>query len=280
MSEINGILIASETFAEGLRALVNLRKVQKPQISLRYLCAKLGLKSSGYLADVLKGRRRLSPELQTAILDLLEVHEEGRKCLGLMLQLEATDDEPTVKRLRSEIQAVKKSMLLPLVSFQYEAREMYFALEVYAAFGLFSCRPTYRELVTHFGRERIVELEGALGILGSIGIIKREGEVFTIAEHFQAKHLHLHGKGGETASREDLEREFHVVALEDAKAHCKEWYQRRDKAYFNASIISVNSKRFEEQLKRFRSDTLATVAGLEAEDADMVVKLVVQITPS
>ena len=86
--ESSAALSTAETFADAFRTLYEQQKAREPKRSLAFLAKKIGIRSTGYLSDVMRGRRRLSHKLLPALSSALELNAGEARVLGLLAALD------------------------------------------------------------------------------------------------------------------------------------------------------------------------------------------------
>jgi uncharacterized protein (TIGR02147 family) len=278
---INQVLIPCETGGQAIESLVAYRRLQDPRFSHRYHAKKMGLNSTGLLSDVIAGRRRLAQKFWRPLCESLGLDDLGSECLCLLLERDAATEPAERQELNRKVRALKKALVMPLLSFSGEAREMYFASQVYAAFSLYGNRPTRLELRKLFGVNSSSAIDKAIVHLKNMGLIGERGQNLHLASDLESTQIEMKAQN---QARPELtvedRRNVHLEALEDAKRCCVRWFGQRAVSNFNVAVVSVSRAKYESQVQEFRNMVAKFVADLESDEADMLVTVVAQISPA
>lgn len=262
-------LADAERAHEALAMLIRRGKALNPKQTLGFLAKKADIPSTGYLSDVMSGRRILHAKYRDVLLDALNVTGTVRSFVTVLLAIEDLDGGPGSEELVREREAIRKVLRQQSRQFPERLAGMFFAFEVFAAFGLSGQKATRDQLRAFFGVGRGVEIERALGLLLQSGLIERDGETFRIV----SDQFYFIGKDG--LSHID----YLTMALREAEEKVGAWYERPDRSFFVSSILSVKDSTYrvrlpelKAQMKRFESD-------LETGDADRLIRVNVQVYP-
>src|SRR3954467_7750338 len=98
--EMRAILLAAANSSAALRGLYLRRKAMDARISLPWLCRRAKIPSSGYLSDVMHGKRTLHRKYREAIASALNLPALESRFLGRMFELEnaRADARPNLLR--------------------------------------------------------------------------------------------------------------------------------------------------------------------------------------
>lgn len=268
---VDEILLTTDAASDLVRRFYDLRKAENAKYSLVFLCRAAGIKSKGYLADVMKGRRKLNPEYWDGLSHGFALDGIRSDLFHMLLRLDALDPDVDATELKTEILSHRKSIASTDDSLPERLRGMFFAFEVFCAFGLFKNQPTREDLRGHFGRAMGVELDAALHLLTSSGLATLDGPRYKLLK--------------ETVVFSDSEDgishlNFLRLSIEDAMRNIDKWQANKAQAFFESNMISVRSKDFLQVLPRIKEEIRKTQINLEASDADMILRFNVQIYPT
>ncbi len=254
---------------EALALLIRRGKAHSPKQTLGFLAKKAGIPSTGYLSDVMSGRRQLHPKYRDALLDALVVTGTVRSFVTVLLQLEDLAEGDHADELVKEREAIRKVLRQQSRQFPERLAGMFFAFEVFAAFGLSGQKATRNQLRDFFGVGRGIEIERALGLLLQSGLIEREGDTFRIV----SDQFYFIGKDG--LSHID----YLTMALREAEEKVSAWYERPDQSFFVSSILSVKDGAYRAKLPEIKAAMKRVESDLETGDADRLIRVNVQIYP-
>lgn len=237
---------------------------------MAFYCAKAGISSTGYLSDVVNGKRKLHSKYGIGIAKAFGLSREEARCLRLMVDLDNTADPSQRARIEGKIALAKKVLRIakrPLAKLY----EMFFAMEVFCAFGLYKNRPTQEQLVSCFGQAHAADVGAALAVLEGMGLVRRNDGIFEPIDD----QVFFAGDAGP---------EQHVKFLKQAMAHAvanlDRWFEERALAHFHSSIISVKRSEYLKLLPQLKSRFVDAEASLESSDADLLIRFNVQMYPS
>jgi hypothetical protein len=188
-------------------------------------------------------------------------------------------DAPKRAKLLGRLGLVRKALMVtvkPLGAMaesgaQNDVADLFFALQLFCAFGLFANKPTTADLVRYFaGTEAPAAVDAALAALVGLGLVRRIDERWGLLSE-------------QIVFSEDEKGFSHLDLLKrglaHAAAHVEEWFPRKTSSHFESSIISVRRERFQKLLPEMKSRLLLARSDLEAGDADMLISFNVQIYP-
>src|SRR4051794_13269863 len=84
---VREILATAEDASEMFDRIYRARKEENRKVSLQYLCRRAGIPSTGYLSDVLRGRRRLHLKYAKSLPAALGIEGVGARILRARLAL-------------------------------------------------------------------------------------------------------------------------------------------------------------------------------------------------
>lgn len=263
------ILLNALTASDALQRLYHALKQRDPAVTLKFLCKRAGIPSTGYLSDIVHGRRRLHPKYRAKIARAFGLSGQAERCLNTMLALEGTKGEEARRALADELALVRKSLAIPRRTLPSGTRDLCLAIEAFCAFGLFANQPSFDDLVAYFGEPRAEEVRGAVTTLKALGLVKEEGRHFV---PLTTGFLFDQGNGIDHV-------DFLKTMIADGAASAEKWFPKTADAYFAASIISVSAVTYREKLARLKEQMLMAQADLESSDADRLIHFNIQVYP-
>ncbi len=269
MDESKSNLADLDRAHDALALLIRRAKALNPKQTLGFLAKKAGIPSTGYLSDVMSGRRQLHAKYRDALLDALDVTGTVRSFVTVLLHLEDVGSGDGSDGLQIERDAIRKVLRQQSRQFPERLAGMFFAFEVFAAFGLSGQKATRDQLREFFGVGRGIEIERALGLLIQSGLIEREGDAFRIV----SDQFYFIGKDG--LSHID----YLTMALREAEDKVSTWYEKPDQSFFVSSILSVKDATFRAKLPEIKAAMKRVESDLETGDADRLIRVNVQIYP-
>lgn len=248
-----------------------LRKEADSKVTLGFLCKRASIPSTGYLSDVIKGRRALHPRYREALLAALGLTSVAAEFVEMLLARD-DKDQPEAERaeLEQRIAGHRKLLAAVTATLPQKLQSMFFSFEVFCAFGLFNHRATKEQLRGYFGAARGVELEMALHLLKAAALVEEDGDSLRLV----SERINFIG------SEDGMSHlEFLRLSILDAQAKVESWYPRRTEAFFAASILSVKASTYAEALPAVRERIQLLESSLESDAADRLVRFNVQIYP-
>jgi uncharacterized protein (TIGR02147 family) len=257
---------------EAIQKLIQLAKSFDAKVSLSYLCRRLGLSSKGFLSDVMNGKRSLGEKHWSDFADLFKLDTSIREILFLLLRLDNEKDADQKRLLTEEISFKRKAANYSEKILSNKLRGMFFAFDVFCAFGLFKNEPTKDELRRYFGTARGVELEVALNILLTLDLIEKIEN-----GRYRIRNYNIRFSDSEDGlSHLDFLKE----SIEDARRSVEKWKEKRDESIFSSYIISVKQEHYRKVVDKLRRDLLEIQSGLESAEADLLVRFNIQVYPT
>ncbi len=263
------ILIEAHSATEALKTLFEARKSRFARFSLGVISKKTGA-SKGYLSDVLSGRRNLNARYWDSMAEVFGLEDSAKHLFVLLLKRD-TEDQPTeLQNLDAEINAYRKALGMS-VQIMPKVQGLFFALEVFVAFGLFKNQPMREDLRNYYGVSRSIELDYALHHLKSMHLIEeRDGRFYLLKDH-------LNFLGSEDGlSFKDYLKESLLNALRQLDA----WHERTDEAFIESTLLSVQRATLRGKLPEIRDAIHKMQADLESASADTMIHFNIQVFPT
>ena len=268
---VDDILLTADLGPEILRRFYELRKAENAKYSLAFLCRAAGIKSKGYLADVMNGRRKLNPEYWDDLAHAFGLDGIRSTLFKMLLRFDAEADPATKKEIAADVASHRKSIAAADETLPERLRGMFFAFEVFCAFGLYKNQPSRDDLRDYFGRAMGVELDAALHLLTSSGLAEMAGDRYKL----------LRDTVKFTDSEDGISHlNFLRLSIEDAMRKVDKWQPKKEVTYFESNMISVKTKDYAKELPRIKEEIRKLQTNLESSDADMILRFNVQVYPS
>jgi uncharacterized protein (TIGR02147 family) len=251
--------------------LVEIAKRRRPTTSLASLCKRAGISSKGYLSDALAGRHRLALRHGDGLAEALHLEGHARRLFLLLLRRDHAKEDAGREALTADIARARRVLSSSFRIIRDDVADLFFALQVFCAFGLFGNAPEREALEDYFGADRAADVERALARLREMGLVKAGSERLELVQD----------RVFFTGSQDGVSHvDFLRMAMRDASERVEPWFDRRDVSHFESSVVSVERSRYVELLAKAKDDLLQLQSDLESGDADMLVHFNVQIYPA
>ena len=268
--ELRQALAEAPSAGAAFAAAIRLGKAKNPKLTLGFVARRAGIPSTGYLSDVLTGRRKLHAKYRAPLLKALDLSGTAAELITRLSALDDGSEGEERAQLDADLEALRKVLRLQTRALPERLAGTFFAFEVFAAFGLTGQRASRADLRRFFGTARGIELEGALAQLMQAGLVEREDEEFRIVSD-QINFI----AGADGISHID----YLTMALRDAEKRVAAWCGKKDESFFSSSILSVKASQYREALPRIKETVQKLESDLESGEADRLVRFNVQIFP-
>ena len=267
---IRDALLGATSSSEALNNLYRHFKQTNRKYSLPYICRQAGIPSSGYLSDVLKGKRRLHGKYRAGITKAFQLSKPAASYLRLLIDIDNEKRPEKIALLREKLAVLQKALGVAVNSSTENLHRLFFALEVFCAFGLFRNAPTRAELRQYFALRRPTEVDSAVDMLQELNLATdKDGCLRLLAEQ-------VFFPGDE---RGLSHFDFLRLTLAHAAENLERWFDDKSLSHYESSIISVRREHFLQVLPELKARLLMLRSDLEAGDADMLIRLNVQLYP-
>jgi uncharacterized protein (TIGR02147 family) len=261
------IFLNATSSSELLANLFRDRKTQYPKTSLASICARAGIPSRGNLNDVLKGRRMLNKKYSLGICRAFGLSGFAAEYLRILIELESASSD----RKRDGMEQ-RKALLRKILSTEHQKQlsaetDHAFCFQLFASFGLFSGRPTEKQLKGLYSRELAQKIDRSLAFLVKEKCIEKSGDVFIPAN------------SNIMFRSQDWLREFLQATLREAERNLETRYSQQDRAVFESSYISVDEAKLAEALPRLREAIEEFQASVETTCGNNVIQFSMQVFP-
>ncbi|MCX6116145.1 MAG: TIGR02147 family protein, partial [Proteobacteria bacterium] len=255
-------------------AILNIYQFQKSirsSFSLAYLNSKCGIKSKGYLSDVMHGKKKLSPTHFKPLGRALGLSGDPLEYFALLCErdfekmdaskLQLVEQKLEKKRLSLKVRVIEShSKGLSILDF-----------DTFAAMGLLQEAPTGYAITSLLKNRTEVETLNSLNRLHNLGIIrKNEDQTFSVDERF------VHIQGG---LRDMIVQKLIRSSIQRADEQVVNWLGNPDLSFFNSAIISVKISEYKSKLAALREFIREMHVTLESSDGEEIVQISVQAFP-
>jgi len=253
-----------------MRRLYLNARAQGQALTMAKIAVKLGFRSSGYVSDVLNGRRVLKPEVRIAVVRLFSLKAEAARCLQLLILIDNEKDSHKRTKLRRRLSLARKALQADRKAAPVELQAMFFSLDVFCAFGLFRGMPTTDDLVDYFGPQMRTNVVEALESLRRLGLVTTEADRHRLLSQYWLLADQVSG-----FSHVDFIR----YALRHAAENVERWFPQPNNSILSSTIISTTQRTFAREIPKMRRLLSDMQTKLETSDADAIVRFNVQIYP-
>lgn len=106
-SDIDRILLETDSAATSLRSLYELHKSHQRKVSLSFVCRRAGIPSKGYLSFVMAGKRRLNVKYWQGVCEVFKLNYEQERIMKLLLEIDFLECEEQRKNCSAEIRKLR-----------------------------------------------------------------------------------------------------------------------------------------------------------------------------
>lgn len=263
------ILTQAHDSTDLFHQLYQLHKKRQSKMSMSWICRECGIPSRGYLSEFLNGKRRLGEKYWEPMIAVMQLEGTAAQIARLLLKIDAAKEGSEQENLATELTLLRR-VIQRQESLPENLTGMYFAIEVFCAFGLFGNQPSERDLIRYYGRDRAIEVTRALAVLKKLGLIALEGEHYKIIN----SHLRFDQSEGKLSHKQYIR-----MSIDEAQEALEHWFPVRDQAMFETVRLSVKKQDYESFLKEFRDLVVKYMMNLESSQADQVISMNLQIFP-
>jgi transcriptional regulator with XRE-family HTH domain len=237
--------------------------------SLRAMARKLGVKSSGYIADVLSGRRRLSTKYLPNLMEALHLSAAGETVLKCLVKMEGSSEE-VARSLRQEISRQRR--LLNVKYFQADEinESVFFACDLFGALSLFPHGADRATLVKLFKPAQRPLFDGAMALLLKNDVVQLKDGIFS------QKCQELNFK---TSGTKPSYAQLMKLTVSEGMDAINTWYADASRSCFASTSVSVKMADLPMKLEALRLGLERLYSDLEDPTGDATIKFNVQVFP-
>lgn len=266
------ILMQAETMAEAVYRLFHAKKALGRRISLGSLCKAIHIPSTGYLSDVMQGKKHLARKYVHPLAQYFALSDAATAVLFALHDIKV---DPDGKRgSDSRLHLARKRLSVVTMAPKGEAHLLFFAFDVFASFGLFDGQPSYVDLHELFSSEHLTEkLDDALAFLLQHNFIRQVSDAGRY--ELVSEQVVMSPKTDVTTAME-----FIRLSLFDAAEQLEPRFSRRDSAFFTSQSLSVRRDQLLDFIQRWRQLVDELLSAGETKDGDMLLRVNVQVYPA
>lgn len=270
MTPCREILVSAQSPSEAVQRLFNLEKSRNLKFSLSLLSKRSGIGSRGYLSEIVRGKKNISPKKAEKIAKGLNLDSLEKECFQNLVLLAHSKKSSNKAELMAELELSRQALQISSMPMPSTALMKFFAFEVFCVFSLFKNEASQQQLANYFGIERKDDVVAAIAELQSWGLIKFRDEKFVVEKPFVLFH---------EGAAKNKHIEFLRYRLDDAKLHAAKWFSQPENALLISVMIAANSKHYQKWLEQTKSLLKKQMSKIETKRADTLLNFNVQIYP-
>lgn len=271
MKDIAHILINAQNFGEALGSIYRCNKKTSPRYSLAYLCRVSGIRSKGYLSDVMSGRRTLNLKYLLSLSRAMKLQEKHKQLFITLALVEAEKDPHQKKAYRQKVSSLKKALKVEYRKMPQGLYDPLVMVRVFCTLGLFREPPTIQNLLRKLKNIPLPEIEQSLNFLITQDAVIEENQ------RYRVKNEQIIFN---SAENDKLHFRFITSCLEDAHRNLEKYFQRPNESYFESTLISVRSSVYKEKLVELKEFLNRYQSDIESSDADSLIHFNIQVYPA
>ena len=104
-------LISQNNLSAALREIFHQQKAKRKGLSLTKLCDMTGIKSKGYLSEVLSGKKLIKSSYLEGLCEALEIEGIGLDIMKILHAMEEDSESEKQQRLLKRLSALRRSLI-------------------------------------------------------------------------------------------------------------------------------------------------------------------------
>ena len=253
-----------------LRDLYKWKKAQNSKFTVRYLAEKTGLKSSGYITNILQGKVNLPPKLVLRLAAAFELKRRETEYLSALVSYSSAKTHSEKKYHFEQLMSLKRSRIKNLDLSQYEYFSKWYYVAIRECLDFFLFKDDYAALAKKLKpRITTAQAKKAVALLEKLGLIKKNPDgYYTKAEAVVSvdewKSLAIN--------------DFQLSMIDKARDAIENTPPaERSVSGLTLSISEGSIKKLKEKIKRFREEVLDMVQ--KDDDIDRVFQVNITAFP-
>lgn len=268
---IDHLLLDAQDSSEALASLNRIRKSRSDRWSMKSACKKIGISSTGYFSDILKGKRRLNPKYIDGACKAFGLSPVQGKYFEVLVLRDQDDKHVDDPSWIDELERAAAPLRMEYISIPRQLSEgLHLHILVLSSFSLFKAAPTLRELGEFFGQALMLPLSKSLHKLVEMGLVEVENNRYSLSKT-------------RIIFKEADDGLSHIEFLEKSTAHAasqiKLWYAKTDQSAFVSSVVTVKSDELSKKLPDIRSRIHSILNELHSPQGDQLVEFNLQLFP-
>ena len=274
MLSITRTILLSESGVMALKKLIAMKKAEKSYFSKNYIAKKVGLKSRGYLSDVLSGRKKISARYVDPIVATLDLDPPEATYLRkkLLLDTEFAKTPAVKSELEQELSTLSKNLQYETIGMD-DVADIYSLCLVYLSFFLRSDRTlSKKELMTMLPMVTAKKLEQAIAKLLQKELINRTGHQFQVNSNRTFSFAN---------SDVQIEQELQYLeqSIEESRLNLPQLKYSREQVIFHSSLLTTDKVTFGQKIADFKNQLRTLQSDLETDKADSLIRFNLQVYP-
>ena len=260
-----------QTSGDAIKALYKFRNGKDKKFSLGFIAMAAGIPSRGYISDVMKGRRVLSKTYQDKIAKAFKLSGLKARFLALLIARDHAEKETSKRDLTSRLAKLTKALAIEGERMPKDFLEDPYVFDLFCVFGLCKQPATLAELAAYFPEAPVATINASLQLLKNHGYVNASGRGFSVGKQV------VRFMGSDNDS--DHVR-FVKSSLKHESDRVGKYFNKDESSHFEALVVSMKSSELRQFIQRCRADIIQWQADLESDEADMILRMNVQIYPS
>lgn len=257
-----------------LRTIIAIRRSENTKFSYSFLSKRLGIKSRSYLTEALKGGKNLNPKHINPLVALLNLPLPETELLEGKLLLDFGDlAAADVEKIKLSVRDIEKKLTSTTVEIA-EVRDIHLVMILAACFHLFrNGSATRRQILDLFSKDKVFEIEKALGDLLQNGLLTLEGDSYRFSPEYGDR-IHLY-----MATSPKNEIDYLKSSLAEASAEVESYKKENKDSIFYSGIITADLAHYIESLDYVKQNLRSIQSRIESNPSDTLVRFSVQLYP-
>lgn len=268
---INHLLIEAGDSSGALANLNRLKKSFHDHWSMQFVCKKVGIPSTGYFSDVLKGKRTLHPKYIAGICKAYGLSKVQSSYFETLVSIDQDAANPRLSKLKARLSELTEQMQMEVIAIPKQLSEgLLWHILVLSSFSLFPEAPTQEDLARYFGRSMAIPLQRSLHKLEEIGLVQKTGDRYSLPN---TRIIFSESEDGFS------HLEFLEKSILHAASQVKHWFPTVNQSLFLSTIVTVNKKDFEAMIPEINSRIYAMLGEMNRTQGDQLVEFNLQVFP-
>ncbi len=256
-----------------LNDIIAERRKENSSFSLRYISQKAGIKSSGFLSMVLKGKRNISEKLIIELALILKLNKKERNYFRSLVYFNQARFHSEKNHFYQEILSLQKGPVRTVTQNQYEFYDKWYYAAVRELVALYEITDDNYEMLTKLLKPAVKpgEVKSALEVLTRLGLVKK-----TKSGIYKRTDAVI--TSGASVAKPFAIQNFQLATLELAKTA----YERfaRDERELSTLTMSIDKKTYnliQKKVAKLRSEIMELARSVP--EPEQVYQLNMQLFP-
>jgi|GEM_PF-6227833 len=278
--EMATVLRTAESAGVALAGLFEIAKARRKSLTHALLATRADI-SKSYLSEVMSGKKRLNPRYTLALASALKLGLLETACLEALAKRDAlagtsasADDADVKMRAETEENVRKARRVLALLALSETPpnEDALLSFDIYAALSLFREPPYYTTIAALFADRERTRVYNALDDLVRSGSLVKSADGQLRYSEKGMVHNVMRNTTDFVA--------YWQASLDDARERVATQAERKDVTCFLSYAVSVKKEAYAPALESLKKSIFEFATGVEAQEADMLVRLNLQVYPT